>query len=117
MMNLSGQAVALMDYYNVDVEDLIVLYDDLDLEQGQVRLRQKGSAGGHNGMKSIIKMLGTDQFKRIRIGVGRPTNGMSVPDYVLQKFSKEEMIIMEKVIEHSARAVESFIESSRLIML
>lgn len=62
-----------MDYYNVDVEDLIVLYDDLDLEQGQVRLRQKGSAGGHNGMKSIIKMLGTDQFKRIRIGVGRPT--------------------------------------------
>lgn len=114
MMNLSGQAVApLMDYYNVDVEDLIVLYDDLDLEQGQVRLRQKGSAGGHNGMKSIIKMLGTDQFKRIRIGVGRPTNGRSVPDYVLQKFSKEEMIIMEKVIEHSARAVESFIESSR----
>ena len=114
MMNLSGQAVApLMDYYNVDVEDLIVLYDDLDLEQGQVRLRQKGSAGGHNGMKSIIKMLGTDQFKRIRIGVARPTNGMSVPDYVLQKFSKEEMIIMEKVIEHSARAVESFIESSR----
>ncbi|MDU2695888.1 MAG: aminoacyl-tRNA hydrolase, partial [Staphylococcus epidermidis] len=96
-----------------DVEDLIVLYDDLDLEQGQVRLRQKGSAGGHNGMKSIIKMLGTDQFKRIRIGVGRPTNGMSVPDYVLQKFSKEEMIIMEKVIEHSAKAVESFIESSR----
>ena len=86
MMNLSGQAVApLMDYYNVDVEDLIVLYDDLDLEQGQVRLRQKGSAGGHNGMKSIIKMLGTDQFKRIRIGVGRRTNGMSVPDYVQKK--------------------------------
>ena len=114
MMNLSGEAVApLMDYYNVDVDDLIVLYDDLDLEQGQVRLRQKGSAGGHNGMKSIIKMLGTDQFKRIRIGVGRPTNGMSVPDYVLQRFSKEEMITMEKVIEHSANAVESFIETSR----
>ena len=69
MMNLSGEAVApIMDYYNVNPEDLIVLYDDLDLEQGQVRLRQKGSAGGHNGMKSIIKMLGTDQFKRIRIG-------------------------------------------------
>ena len=108
MMNLSGEAVApLMDYYNIDVDDLIVLYDDLDLEQGQVRLRQKGSAGGHNGMKSIIKMLGTDQFKRIRIGVGRPTNGMSVPDYVLQRFSKEEMMTMEKVIEHSANAVEA----------
>lgn len=114
MMNLSGEAVGpLMDYYNVEVEDLIVLYDDLDLSQGQIRLRQKGSAGGHNGMKSIIKHLGTDQFKRIRIGVGRPTNGMSVPDYVLQKFSKEEMIIMDKVIEHSAHAVEAFIESSR----
>ena len=88
MMNLSGEAVApLMNYYNVEPEDLIVLYDDLDLEQGQVRLRQKGSAGGHNGMKSIIKMLGTDQFKRIRIGVGRPTKCISVTDYLLQRIS------------------------------
>lgn len=114
LMNLSGEAVdPLMDYYNVDVEDLLVLYDDLDLAQGQVRLRQKGSAGGHNGMKSIIQHLGTDQFKRIRIGIGRPTNGMSVPDYVLQKFSKQEMETMQKVIEHSAHAVEDFIASSR----
>ncbi|PTJ91080.1 aminoacyl-tRNA hydrolase [Staphylococcus simulans] len=114
LMNLSGEAVGpLMDYYNVDVEDLLVLYDDLDLAQGQVRLRQKGSAGGHNGMKSIIQHLGTDQFKRIRIGIGRPTNGMSVPDYVLQKFSKQEMETMQKVIEHSAHAVEDFIASSR----
>ena len=60
MMNLSGEAVGpLMDYYNVEVEDLIVLYDDMDLSQGHIRLRQKGSAGGHNGMKSIIKHLGT----------------------------------------------------------
>ncbi|MBO8517471.1 aminoacyl-tRNA hydrolase, partial [Staphylococcus aureus] len=103
----------IMDYYNVNPEDLIVLYDDLDLEQGQVRLRQKGSAGGHNGMKSIIKMLGTDQFKRIRIGVGRPTNGMTVPDYVLQRFSNDEMVTMEKVIEHAARAIEKFVETSR----
>lgn len=102
-----------MDYYNVEVEDLIVLYDDMDLSQGHIRLRQKGSAGGHNGMKSIIKHLGTDQFKRIRIGVGRPTNGMSVPDYVLQKFSNEEMMTMEKVIEYAAQAVEAFIETSR----
>ena len=114
MMNLSGEAVApLMDYYDIDVDDLIVLYDDLDLPQGEIRLRQKGSAGGHNGMKSIIKMLGTDQFKRIRIGVDRPSGVMSVPDYVLQKFSKQEMVTMEKVIEHSARAVESYIETSR----
>lgn len=114
MMNLSGEAVGpLMDYYNVDPEDLLVLYDDLDLPQGQVRLRQKGSAGGHNGMKSIIQHLGTDNFKRIRIGIGRPTNGMSVPDYVLQKFSKQEMETMNKVIEHSAHAVEDYISSSR----
>jgi PTH1 family peptidyl-tRNA hydrolase len=114
MMNLSGEAVApLMNYYDIDVDDLIVLYDDLDLPQGEIRLRQKGSAGGHNGMKSIIKMLGTDQFKRIRIGVDRPSGVMSVPDYVLQKFSKQEMVTMEKVIEHSARAVESYIETSR----
>ena len=61
-------------------------------------------------MKSIIKHLGTIEFKRIRIGVGRPTNGMSVPDYVLQKFSKEEMITMDKVIEHSAHAVEALLK-------
>lgn len=114
LMNLSGEAVApLMNYYDIDVDDLIVLYDDLDLPQGEIRLRQKGSAGGHNGMKSIIKMLGTDQFKRIRIGVDRPSGGMSVPDYVLQKFSKQEMVTMEKVIEHAARAIESYIETSR----
>ncbi|CAC7017704.1 Peptidyl-tRNA hydrolase [Staphylococcus aureus] len=64
-------------------------------------------------MKSIIKMLGTDQFKRIRIGVGRPTNGMTVPDYVLQRFSNDEMVTMEKVIEHAARAIEKFVETSR----
>lgn len=64
-------------------------------------------------MKSIIQALGTDQFKRIRIGVDRPSNGMSIVDYVLQKFSKQEMDTMNKVIEHSARAVEDYIESSR----
>ena len=64
-------------------------------------------------MKSIIQHLGTEQFKRIRIGVGRPTNGMSVPDYVLQKFSKEEMMTMDHVVEHAAQAVEAFIDTSR----
>ncbi|MCE5048942.1 aminoacyl-tRNA hydrolase [Staphylococcus equorum] len=114
MMNLSGEAVGpLMKYYDIDIDDLVVLYDDLDLPQGEIRLRQKGSAGGHNGIESMIQVLGTDQFKRIRIGVDRPSNGMSIVDYVLQKFSKQEMQIMNKVIEHSARAVEAYIESSR----
>lgn len=114
MMNLSGDAVGpLMKYYDIDIDDLLVLYDDLDLPQGEIRLRQKGSAGGHNGMKSIIQALGTNEFKRIRIGVDRPSNGMSIVDYVLQKFSKQEMETMNNVIEHSARAVEAYIESSR----
>jgi|SRR5699024_9799945 len=114
MMNLSGEAVGpLMKYYDIDIEDLVVLYDDLDLPQGEIRLRQKGSAGGHNGIKSLIQVLGTNQFKRIRIGVDRPSNGMSIVDYVLQKFSKQEMQIMNKVIEHSARAIEAYIESDR----
>ncbi|MGV3243209.1 aminoacyl-tRNA hydrolase [Staphylococcus sp. 11261D007BR] len=112
LMNLSGEAVApLMDYYQIETEDLLVLYDDLDLAQGEVRLRQKGSAGGHNGMKSIIQHLGTSDFKRIRIGIGRPTNGMSVPDYVLQKFSSTEMKTMMPVVEHVVRAVETFINN------
>ena len=113
MMNLSGDAVGpLMKYYDIDIDDLLVLYDDLDLPQGN-SITTKGSAGGHNGMKSIIQALGTDEFKRIRIGVDRPSNGMSIVDYVLQKFSKQEMETMNNVIEHSARAVEAYIESSR----
>ncbi|MCP1288393.1 aminoacyl-tRNA hydrolase [Mammaliicoccus sciuri] len=110
-MNLSGEAVRpLMDYYNIDIEDLVVLYDDMDQSQGHLRLRQKGSAGGHNGMKSLIQNLGTDRFNRIRIGIDRPTNGMSVPSYVLQKFSDDEMITMEKVIDRAADACEALIK-------
>lgn len=82
----------------------------MDQSQGHLRLRQKGSAGGHNGMKSLIQHLGTDRFNRIRIGIDRPTNGMSVPSYVLQKFSDDEMITMEKVIERAADACEALIK-------
>ncbi|HEC2148738.1 TPA: aminoacyl-tRNA hydrolase [Staphylococcus delphini] len=114
LMNLSGEAVApLMDYYDVEVDDLLVLYDDLDLAQGHVRLRQKGSAGGHNGMKSIIQMLGTSDFKRIRIGIDRPLNGMAVKDYVLQRFSTNEMKVMDTVIQHVSDAVEAFIGNEK----
>lgn len=115
MMNLSGEAVGpLMDYYNVEVEDLIVLYDDMDLSQGHIRLRQKGSAGGHNGMKSIIKHLGTDPDLSVFV-LGRKTNEWYVSSRlcITKKFSNEEMMTMEKVIEHAAQAVEAFIETSR----
>ncbi|NHA35541.1 aminoacyl-tRNA hydrolase [Staphylococcus schleiferi] len=114
LMNLSGEAVApLMDYYDVQIDELLVLYDDLDLAQGKVRLRQKGSAGGHNGMRSIIQMLGTSDFKRIRIGIGRPSGRTPIRDYVLQKFSNAEMQVMDPVIAHVADAVEAFISDEK----
>ena len=107
-MNLSGESVRpLMDYFDIDVEDIIVIYDDLDLETGKLRLRGKGSAGGHNGIKSLIQHLGTQEFNRIRVGVNRPPVGMKVADYVLSKFSKDDQIIVKEAIEKSCDAVET----------
>lgn len=106
-MNLSGESVgALMDYYNIQLEDIVVIYDDLDLPTGQLRLRQKGSAGGHNGIKSLIQHLGTQQFNRMRIGISRPPTGMKVPDYVLARFSEDEIPEMAQAVEKSAEACE-----------
>lgn len=90
-MNLSGESVrALMDYYKLDLEDLVVIYDDISLPVGQVRIRPKGSAGGHNGIKSIIQHLGTQEFSRIKIGVGAKPEGGDLVKHVLGRFSKEE---------------------------
>ncbi|WP_203334975.1 aminoacyl-tRNA hydrolase [Planococcus beigongshangi] len=106
-MNLSGESVsAIMDYYDIGIEDITVIYDDLDLPTGQLRLRQKGSAGGHNGIKSLIQHLGTQNFNRIRIGISRPPAGMKVPDYVLSRFSKEESADMADAVQKSADACE-----------
>ncbi|MDQ1143337.1 PTH1 family peptidyl-tRNA hydrolase [Bacillus sp. SORGH_AS 510] len=110
-MNLSGESIrAVMDYYQIDVEDLVVIYDDLDLPVGKIRLRQKGSPGGHNGIKSTVAHLGTQQFNRIRIGIDRPTPGMSVPDYVLGRFRSEETPFMQEAVKKSAAACESWLE-------
>ena len=107
-MNLSGESVRpLMDYFDIDVEDIIVIYDDLDLETGKLRLRGKGSAGGHNGIKSLIQHLGTQEFNRIRVGVNRPPAGMKVADYVLSKFSKDDQIVVKEAIDKSCDAVEA----------
>ena len=109
-MNLSGECVRpMMDYFDVDIEDIIVIYDDLDLETGKLRLRAKGSAGGHNGIKSLIQHLGTQEFNRIRIGVSRPPAGMKVADYVLSKFLKEEELVVKDAVEKSTEAVEAFL--------
>lgn len=106
-MNLSGECVGpMMDYFDIDIEDVIVIYDDLDLEVGKLRLRQKGSAGGHNGIKSLIQHLGTQEFNRIRVGISRPPAGMKVADYVLAKFTKDEQSIVEDAVVKTRDAVE-----------
>ena len=95
-MNLSGQAVgALVRFYKVPPEHLLVAYDDLDLPLGTVRLRPKGGHGGHKGMRSIIERLGTQEFPRLRLGIGRPPGRMDAADYVLQRFSPAELTAME----------------------
>ncbi|UII56011.1 aminoacyl-tRNA hydrolase [Cytobacillus spongiae] len=110
-MNLSGESIrAIMDFYQIDLEDLLVIYDDLDLPVGKIRLRQKGSAGGHNGIKSTIAHVGSQEFKRIRVGVDRPQNGMKVPDYVLGRFTKEEQEAMNEVIIKCTNACEQWLE-------
>lgn len=114
-MNLSGECVRpLADYYNVDIDQIVVIYDDLDFAPGELRLRQKGSAGGHNGMKSLIAHLGTDKFNRVRMGIGRPIGGMKVSDYVLSSFSKEDIPLMEEAIQKSADACEEWLKSPYL---
>jgi len=92
-MNLSGEAVlSVSKYFKVDVEDIIVVFDDLDLPEGKIRCRKSGSSGGHKGMKNIIDLFGTDEIKRIRIGIGK-NNKSETSDYVLSKLSKDEIIL------------------------
>jgi len=109
-MNLSGESIRpLMDFYEAAAEDLIVIYDDLDLPAGKIRLRQKGGHGGHNGMRSTIDHLGTKDFNRIRVGIGRPDGPMPVIDYVLGKFTNEEQIRVDESIERAAEACEDWV--------
>lgn len=111
-MNLSGDAVReVIQFYKLNpASDLIVVYDDMDFLPGQVKLRQQGSAGGHNGMKSIILSLGTESFCRIRLGIGRPPLGMDTISHVLGRFSRDDRIRVEKVVDASVDAVLHSIE-------
>ncbi|WP_066074268.1 aminoacyl-tRNA hydrolase [Neobacillus soli] len=110
-MNLSGESIrAVMDYYQIELEDLLVIYDDLDLPVGKIRLRQKGSPGGHNGIKSTVAHLGTQQFNRIRIGIDRPHPGMNIPDYVLGRFRSEEQVLTQDAVKKSVGACEAWLE-------
>ena len=105
-MNLSGECIRqVMDYYKVDPEDILVVYDDISLAPGQLRIRAKGSAGGHNGIKSIIAHLGTQEFPRVKVGVGEKPSRMDLADYVLGHFPKEEQATMDDAVKEAADAV------------
>ena len=109
-MNLSGESIrAAADFYKVDPEHIIIIYDDISLDVGQLRIRKKGSAGGHNGIKNIIAHLGTQEFPRIKVGVGDKPKKMDLADYVLSRFSKEDRAAMEDAFKEAAKAVEVMI--------
>ncbi|MBN1285963.1 MAG: aminoacyl-tRNA hydrolase [Anaerolineae bacterium] len=109
-MNLSGESVgALVRFYKLPLENLIVVHDDLDLPLGTVRLRKQGGAGGQKGMRSIIQHLGADEFARVRAGIGRPPGRMDPADYVLQKFDAGELPVVEEVMGRVVRALETWL--------
>lgn len=110
-MNLSGGPVREMaNYFKIDPEsELIVIYDDIDLEPGQLRIRKQGSAGGHNGIKDIIRQLGTEKFLRIKVGVGAKPKGWDLADHVLGRFSTEDRKLVDEAIAKAEKAVDIII--------
>ena len=109
-MNLSGTCLRdFISYFRVDIKDVLVIYDDMDLEVGTIRLREKGSAGGHNGIKNIIENIKTSDFKRIRVGISKDKD-RNVIDYVLGKFSKEEKAVIDEQIEKISYIIEDFVK-------
>ena len=110
-MNESGRSISkVMNYYKIDIEDLLIVYDDMALDVGRLRIRPQGSSGGHNGLKSIIAYLRTQEFKRIRIGIGK--NNIDVIDYVLGNFSEADLITLENSFDKIAKAIDLFIDNT-----
>lgn len=106
-MNLSGESVrSFLDYFKAEVKDGLIVYDDLDTEIGKLRLRYQGSAGGHNGIKSLIQHLGTQTFDRVRMGISRPQPGMNIADYVLSTFPKSEHEKLSAMVADACDAIE-----------
>ena len=111
-MNLSGEAVqALSSYYKIEVEDILVIYDDMDLPVGESRYKKKGSSGGQNGIGDIIQKLGTDKISRLKIGIGKGRGHLRGKDYVLSKFDNEEAIIIREEIKKQEEGIRIFIKS------
>ena len=107
-MNLSGESVrAVMDYYKISIDDVLVIYDDLSLDLGKIRFRANGSDGGHNGIKSIIQHLGSKNFARLKVGIG-PQPPIPAENFVLQNFSKEQLESLKDVLDYSLKAIECY---------
>jgi peptidyl-tRNA hydrolase, PTH1 family len=116
-MNASGEAVAkLFKYYKVEPQDLLVIYDDLDLPLGKIRIRPDGSAGGHHGMESIIGRIGTSDFSRIRVGIGRPNPDADI-GHVLSDFDEEERAVMDETIQRAVEAIEAWLEQGIVVAM
>ena len=105
-MNLSGECVKqFVDFYKIQKEEILVIYDDMDIEPGKIKIRKKGGPGGHNGMKSIIKMLGTEELSRIRVGIGRPEHNGDEIKYVIGAIPEEEIPKLNEGVENAKEAV------------
>ena len=110
-MNLSGTAVQeVVHYFKIEPEDIVVIFDDMALEPGTIRLRKEGSSGGHKGMQNIIDCLSTEAIKRIRVGIGEPGDNDNI-DFVLSKPLKDEMPLINEAIEDAVRAVKEYLKS------
>jgi peptidyl-tRNA hydrolase, PTH1 family len=109
-MNRSGQAVySIVDYFKIPLDRVLIIYDDLDLPLGTIRLRLSGSAGGHKGLGSVINQLGTSAVARLRIGIGKPDPEMEVPDYVLTRFTGPQQLLFKETLERAAEAAVCFV--------
>lgn len=109
-MNLSGKSIKeVIEFYKIDTDKIIVIYDDLDIEEGIIKIRKKGGAGTHNGMKSVISELNTQEFSRIRVGIGSPKKQIDLADYVLEKVQKKDYEILQSGITNASKAVEDII--------
>ncbi len=105
-MNLSGESVKpFVDFYKIEKENILVIYDDMDIEPGKIKIRKKGSSGGHNGMKSIIQMIGTEDFPRIRIGIGRPEHNGDEINHVIGAIPEEQIPLLDEGTEKAKEAV------------
>ena len=111
-MNLSGESIKeVVNFYNIEPKEIIVIYDDIDIEKGKIKLRKKGGAGSHNGMKSVVEELNTTDFARIRVGIGQPEFKSDMINYVIGKVPEDEQKILKEGTHKAAEAVEEILKN------